>query len=335
MKKVSVLVIIAVVVIAGAFMIFKPDSSKKVEKLTIKFGSVSATNHPVVKSLNEVFKKRLEELSGGNIKVQIFDNASLGEESAIMEQTQLGTIQMSSISEIITGIDSKLNILNLPYLFENEVEADKVLDSEIGDEILSNLPQHKLVGLGVLENGFRVTTNSKRPIEKLADIKGLKIRTPRTEAQINIFNAFGANVAPLNFSELYSALQQKVVDGQENGYNTVVTQSFYEVQPYLSVTNHMYGTFIIIANDDWWNKLSPETRDMIKTVTRETIEYERKLSRDMAEENKKICIDHGVKISEPDLSEFAKAVEPVYENFYKQFPDYKQLVEKIFEAKKQ
>lgn len=335
MKKVAILVIIAVVAIAGAFIAFKPGSSGKIEKATIKIGSVSSTNHPVVKSLNEVFKRRLEELSNGNINVQIFDNASLGEESAIMEQTQLGTIQMSSISEIISGIDPKINILNLPYLFENEAEADNVLDSEIGNEILSNLPQHKLVGLGVLENGFRVTTNSKKPIEKLADIKGLKIRTPRTEAQINIFNAFGANVAPLNFSELYSALQQKVVDGQENGYNTIVTQSFYEVQPYLAVTNHMYGTFIIVANNDWWTGLSQDTRDMIKTVIKETIEYERKLSRDMAEENKKVCIDHGVKISEPNLSEFAKAVEPVYENFYKQYPDYKQLVEKILKAKKQ
>lgn len=336
MNKKIIIVVFAVLLAAGAFFVMKPgekgaDSAS--EKVTIKFASVSSTTHPVVVALNEVFKKEVEEKSGGNISVQIFDNGSLGEESAMMEQTQLGTIQMASVSEVISGIDPKINILNLPYIFENSQQVDAVIDSELKDELLSDLQKHKLIGLSIFENGFRVVTNSRKPVNSLADLNGMKIRTPKTDAQINIFNAFSANVAPLNFNELYGALQQKVVDGQENGYNTIVTQSFYEVQPYLAETNHMWGSFVIVANLEWWNKLSQESRDIIQEAIDNTSRYERELSRREAAKNKAVCEEHGVKITAPASCEFVKAVQPVYEDFYKNYPAFKPLVEKILEKK--
>lgn len=343
MKKQTMIIIVVAILAIGGFALTQfsgkgsgsgSGSSTAAQKITIKLGSVSSTTHPVVVALNDVFKKNVEERSGGNIQVQIFDNGSLGEESAMMEQTQLGTIQMASISEVISGIDPKINILNLPYIFENEEQADAVIDSELADELLSDLQKHKLIGLGIFENGFRVVTNSKKPINTLADLNGMKIRTPRTDAQINIFNAFSANVAPLNFNELYSALQQKVVDGQENGYNTIVTQSFYEVQPHLAVTNHMWGSFVIIANLDWWNKLTPENQEIVRSAVKDASVYERKVSREEAGKNRKVCEDYGVQITEPDLAEFVTAVQPVYDSFYNNYPDFKPLVEKILEAKK-
>lgn len=310
------------------------SDTKSPNKIVIKFGSVSAPSHPVIKALNDIFKPRVKELSGGNIDVQIFDSGSLGEESQILEQTQLGTVQMSSISEVIATVYPKINILNLPYVFENNEQVDAIIDGDLGKKVLDSLSEQKLVGLGIFENGFRVTTNSKKSINKLEDMKGLKIRTPQADAQISIFNAFGANVTPLNFNELFSALQQGVVDGQENGYNTIVTQSFYEVQPHLAVTNHMWGSFVIVANHDWWNSLPDDYKKAIQTAFNETSSYERKVSREQAEKNKQVCIDNGVKITNPNLTEFVKAVQPVYDNFYKKYPQYESLVKEILAAKK-
>ncbi|WP_279009994.1 TRAP transporter substrate-binding protein [Synergistes jonesii] len=336
MNKKIIIALLIILLAAGAYIFLKnggKGGNSAAEKVTIKFASVSATKHPVVVALNDVFKKEVEEKSNGNISVQIFDNGSLGEESAMMEQTQLGTVQMASISEVISAIEPKINVLNLPYIFENNEQVDAVIDSELKDEILSDLQKHKLIGLQIFENGFRVVTNSKRPINRLADLNGLKIRTPKSDAQINIFNAFSANVTPLNFNELYGALQQKVVDGQENGYNTIVTQSFYEVQPYLAETNHMWGSFVIIANLDWWNKLTDENRQIIQSALDGASKYVREISREEAAKNKKICEEHNVQITTPDLAEFVKSVEPVYEKFYREYPDYKPLVEKLLEKK--
>ncbi len=318
-----------------SFMLLAASSEAASDKqVTIKFGSVNNTNHPVVRALNDVFKPRVEKLSGGKITVKIFDNASLGEEGQMLEQTQIGVVQMASVSEVISTIFPKINIMNLPYLFENNKQVDAVIDGAIGKKILEGLDQQKLIGLGFFENGFRVTSNSKRPINKLADIKGLKIRTPQSPAQINIFNAFGANVTPLSFAELFSALQQKVVDGQENGYNTIVTQSFYEVQPYIAETNHMWGSFVIIANLKWWNDLPEEYRTIIQKAVTEASKYERKLAREAVTENKKVCIDKKVAITTPNLREFVKAVEPVYNDFYAKYPQFKSLVQEVIALKK-
>ena len=161
----------------------------------------------------------------------------------------------------------------------------------------------------------------------------MKIRTPQTDAQIAIFTAFSANVTPLNFNELYSALQQGVVDGQENGYNTVVTQSFYEVQPYLAVTNHMWGSFSVIANKAWFDSLPAEYQEMIQQVVDETSVREREISRAMEAENLQVIKDAGVEITEPDLAEFVEAVQVVYDDFYNDYPDYKPLVEEILASK--
>lgn len=337
MKRKITIAALLIFFVLGTFAVFYvTDSGSSINhgKVTIKFASVSSSTHPVVVALNDVFKKEVEERSNGDIVVHIFDNGSLGEESAMMEQTQLGTIQMASISEVISGIDQRVNILNLPYIFENYEQADAVIDNaELRNELLSGLKNHRLVGLQIFENGFRVVTNSLKPVNCLGDIKGMKIRTPKTDAQINIFNAFGANVAPLNFNELYGALQQKVVDGQENGYNTIVTQSFYEVQPYLAETNHMWGSFVIIANMEWWSRLKPEHQEIIQTAIDNASRYEREVSRKEAKYNKQVCIDNGVQITTPDLKEFAEAVRPVYNEFYETHPELSLLVEKILRQK--
>lgn len=304
------------------------------KKIVLKFGSVNNATHPGVIALNDVFKPRVEELSNGKVEVQIFDNSQLGGERDMMEQLQLGTLQMAYISPVLGAIEPKINILDLPYLFQDNDHVDKVLDGPIGEALLEDLPSKGLRALGYFENGFRVVTNSKKPINNLADLKGLKIRTPEAPISVSIFKALGANATPLSFSELYSAMQQGVVDGQENAYNTVASSSYFEVQKYVAETNHMWGNFAILASEKWWQTLSPEVQEAIAQATKEASTYQRKVFREKTQESKQICIDKGMELTQPNPDEFIQAVQPVYQELYEEHPDYKEIVDQILSLKK-
>lgn len=303
------------------------------EKVILKFGAVNNATHPAVVALNDVFKPRVEELTNGQVEVQIFDNAQLGGERDMMEQLQLNTLQMSYISPVLGSIEPKINILDLPFLFGSEEHVDKVIDGPIGAKILEDLPASGLVGLGYFENGFRVITTSKKPINSLADLKGVKIRTPEAPISVSIFNALQANVTPLSFSELYSALQQNVVEGQENAYNTVASSSFYEVQSYVAETNHMWGSYAILASNNWWKTLTPEIQEAIKTAVQEASKYQRELFREQTADSKQLVVDNGLEITVPDTAEFFEAVQPVYQDLYKEYPQFEAIVEEILNLK--
>lgn len=305
------------------------SASSSAEKIIIKFAGVNNAEHPAIRSINEKFKPRIEELTNGRVEVQVFDNSQLGGERDLMEQLQGGLLQMTYLSPVFATVDPAINVLDLPFLFEDESHVDKVIDGQIGKDLLADLPSKGLVPLGYFENGFRVITNSKRPINKLEDIKGLKIRTPQAPISVAIFEALGANVTPMSFGELYSALQQGVVDGQENAYNTVASSRFFEVQKYTAETNHMWGSYVIMASGKWWDTLDKDTQAAIQTAAAETSTYQRQIFREQSENSKSQCQQSGMEISNPDMEELRTAVTPVYEDFYKNYPQYKSIVEQI------
>lgn len=309
------------------------DKTDKGEKIVLKFGSVSASENPGVKALKDVFEPRVEELTNGKVDVQIFADGQLGSERDMLEQLQFGTLQMAYISPVLGSIEPKINILDLPFLFKDYEHVDKVLDGPIGKKILEDLPEKGLYHLGYFENGFRVITNSKHPINSLEDIKGLKIRTPRAPISIAILDALGANVTPLSFNELYSALQQGVVDGEENPYNVIAAAHLYEVQKYVAETYHMWGNFAILASYKWWKDIPADIQDAIKTAAQETSTYQRKISRERASKSKQLILDKGMKLTKPDTKELFEAVQPVYDNFFKEHPDCKPIVEEILKLK--
>jgi len=299
------------------------------QKIIIKFAGVNNAEHATIRAINEKFKPRVEELTNGGVEVQVFDNSQLGGERDLMEQVQAGLLQMSYISPIFATVDPAINVMDLPFLFEDESHVDEVINGQIGKELLKDLPSKGMVPLGYFENGFRVITNSAQPINGLSDVKGLKIRTPEAPVSVAIFNALGANVTPMSFGELYSALQQGVVDGQENAYNTVASSRFFEVQKYLSETKHMWGCFVIMASAKWWDTLDADTQAAITTAAAEASIYQREIFRTETESSKKLCEDNDIEISYPDREEFKAAVASVYENFYKEYPQYKEIVEQI------
>lgn len=303
--------------------------TKAAPKIVLKFGGVNNSTHPAIRAMNEVFKPRVEELTGGRVEVQVFDNAQLGGERDMMEQLQAGVLQMAYISPIFATVDPAINVMDLPFLFANAEHVDKVIDGGIGMDLLKDLPAKGLVPLAYYENGFRVVTNSRKPIVSLTDLKGMKIRTPEAPISVAIFSALGANVTPLSFGELYSALQQQVVDGQENAYNTVASSRFFEVQKYVTETNHMWGSYVVMASSKWWNTIDKEAQEAIRTAALESSKYQRELFRSQTADSKNMCIEGGMEVSVPKIDEFRAAVSTVYDDFYKQYPQYKQIVEQI------
>ena len=212
-----------------------------------------------------VFKDIVEAETSGAIKVQLFPAGQLGGERELIESTKLGTIQMSMVSGAIAGYFKPAMVLDIPYLFSSAPVAWKVLDGpfgqELGDAIL------KKTGMRVLaygETGFRNFTNSKRPITSPADLQGLKIRVMETPLYLTMVKSLGAAPTPIAWPEVYTSLQQGVVDGQENPVSVILQAKFSEVQRYLTLDGHTYGADFILINDSFYQKLSADQRGIIR-----------------------------------------------------------------------
>lgn len=241
--------------------------------------------HPQYKALLK-FKEIVEKETGGKIKVETYHSGQLGDDRTMMEALQLGTQEMTIPSTApIANFVPEFSVFDIPFLFPSEEVADKVLlESDIAKELLDKLPDQGMVGLAYWENGFRDLTNDKIPVATAKDFKNLKIRTMENELHIDAFRALGANPTPMAFSELFTALQQGTVDGQENPIATIYLQKYYEVQKYLSTTHHVYSPFVVLLSKKFWDESTPEEKEILVKAAEEAGDYERQLNR---EANKK------------------------------------------------
>ncbi len=198
-----------------------------------------------------------------------------------MQQALIGGAQEMMVGSTATlvGITKEMALWDTPFLFNNAKEADAILDGPIGQKIADKLQEKGLVGLVYWENGFRNLTNSKRPVSKLEDLEGIKLRVMQNEVYLESFKLMGANAIPLPFSELFSALETKTVDGQENPYNTILSSKFYEVQKFLSVTNHVYSPWIMLVSKKWWDQLSKDEQKVLQDAAKASRDFERKDTR--------------------------------------------------------
>jgi len=176
----------------------------------------------------------------------------------------------------------EMAVWDTPFLFNNVKEADTVLDGPVGEKVKAKLEPKGMVGLVYWENGFRNLTNSKRPVNKLEDLGDIKLRVMQNNVFLDSFKALGANAVPLPFSELFTALETRAVDGQENPFNTVVSSKFYEVQKYLTVTNHVYSPWIVTVSKKWWDTLSPAEKKVLQDAAIKSRDFERKDTREEA-----------------------------------------------------
>jgi TRAP-type transport system periplasmic protein len=224
----------------------------------------------------KVFAEEVEKVSGGKMKVRAIGAAALGPDVQ-MQQALIGGAQEMMVGSTATlvGITKEMALWDTPFLFNNTKEADAVLDGPVGQKVMDKLQDKGLVGLAYWENGFRNLTNSKRAVNKLEDLEGIKLRVMQNNVFLESFKTLGANAVPMPFPELFPALETKTVDGQENPFNTILSSKFYEVQKYLTVTNHVYSPWIVLVSKKWWDGLSKAEQKVLLDAARKSRDFER------------------------------------------------------------
>ena len=281
MKTSITLIRRAVLAVAG-FAVFSaalPAVAQDIKPRLIRFGY----------GLNEqsnqgrgakAFAEAVEKASGGKMKVRTIGASALGPDMQ-MQNSLIGGAQEMMVGSTATlvGITKEMALWDTPFLFSNTKEADALLDGPIGDKIRDKLQEKGLVGLVYWENGFRNLTNNKRAITKVEDLDGIKLRVMQNNVFLNSFKTLGANAIPMAFSELFSALETNTVDGQENPFNTILSSKFYEVQKYMTVTNHVYSPWIVMASKKWWDQLSKDEQKVLSDAAKVSRDFERKDTR--------------------------------------------------------
>lgn len=313
------------------------DSSAEAEGQTYKIRiahSSAATNDRLENSLQE-FKKAVEERSNGRIIVETYPNSQLGGEREELEGVQLGTIEMAVLSTApFAGFFEKMMVLDLPYLFTDEKVADKVLDGPFGDKLFDIMLQETGIrGLAWGENGIRHMANNIRPIKSPADIKGLKIRTQENQAHMDMISAFGGSPTPIAFPELYSSLQQGVIDGYENPISLITGMRFYEVTKYITLNAHVYGAYAFIVNDSFFQTLPEDLQTIIMEESKNWSKTEREFNRKQTEEGIDLIKEQGVEVtelSEEQINEFKELAKPIVDSYRTQIGE--ELFDELMEA---
>ncbi|WP_186387289.1 TRAP transporter substrate-binding protein [Stappia sp. TSB10P1A] len=270
------------------------------------------------------FKELVAERSDGKITVEIFPNATLGDERTLLEGMQIGTVDMGVITNgPVSNFLEEMAVFELPFLFPSPEAAYKVLDGEIGQELLDRLSEVNLKGLAYAERGFRNLTNSKRPVNSPADLSGLRVRVMENPVYIDSFRQLGADAIPMAWTEALTAMQQGTIDGQENPVGVVYSFKLNETQTNMTMTRHTYAPALFVMGMPKWSELSGETQEIVRQAAQEAAEYERALNARLEGEQLQALKDAGMTVIEnADLSAFSAAVQPVYEKYGEKFGDY-------------
>ncbi|MDI6600826.1 MAG: TRAP transporter substrate-binding protein [Thermoanaerobacteraceae bacterium] len=274
------------------------SSQVPAEKKIIKVGIGLNEQSPQYQGLLK-FKELVEGGSNGKFEVQLYANSQLGDDTKMMQSLRMGTLEMTCPSTApIAGLNKQFMVFDLPFLFPNEQVADRVLDGPIGQKLLDSLSASGIKGLAYWENGYRDLTNSVKEVKSPADLKGLKIRTMENPVHLASFRAMGANPTPMPFGELFTAMQQKTIDGQENPLTTIYLQKFYEVQKYVTLTHHFYSPFVFMMSQKFWDELSKEDQDLIQKAALEAGAYERQVNREQMAKMEQNLKDAGMVVTE-------------------------------------
>jgi tripartite ATP-independent transporter DctP family solute receptor len=257
--------------------------AQEVQARVIRFGHLNNADHPVSFGVKR-FAELVAAKSGGKLKVQEFPSSTLGNELQQQSALQGGVQEMSApATTSLAGIVKEFGLIDFPFAVSSFAQADALLDGPFGQALLARLPEKGLVALGYWDLGFRNVTNSKRPITRPEDLDGLKIRVIPNPVFLETFKALKANPVPMPFAELYGALESKAVDGQENPFAVILSNKFYEVQKYVSATNHVYAANIILVSKKFWDKLSPAEQKIMSEAADEARGYQRQVSRAAAQ----------------------------------------------------
>lgn len=283
---------------------------------TFKVSNGASEDHPVAAGV-KAMSACLEEGSGGNMKLRGFYNGQLGDDAEATQSVRSGSIDMVVTgAAAIGGIEPAMNAFSLPFVFSTDKEVDSIMTGKYFDHLAELMPQHDLILLSIWENGFRNATNSKQPITKVDDFKGLNFRVMQNPIFLETFRRLGANPVPMAFGEVFTALETHAVDGQENPLPLILATKFYEVQKYVTLTRHAYSPTPVLMSKKVWDGLNADEQGLIKSCSAKARDAQVAASRAATDEAKKELESHGMEVDNLDDAEMAKLRElvlPVYE----------------------
>jgi tripartite ATP-independent transporter DctP family solute receptor len=298
MKRVFIKTVIATVAMAAMGI-----ASAQVK--TIKFANQNAAGHPIVQGM-EKFKEIVEKNSGGKLKVNLFPGGTLGSDQANVSAIQGGSLEMASMnSGIFASQVKEFAIYDFPFMFASSKEADAVVDGPFGKKMHAKLEEKGLIGLAYYELGFRHITNGKRAINKVSDLEGLKLRVIPNPINVDWVKALGANPTPLPFPELYAALEQGAVDGQENPIPTINSAKLYEVQKHMVLTAHQYNPQSVIISKKFWDGLSAAEKKVVADAAAESAKFQRDTARNLEASLLANLKKNGMQVTQLSESEMA------------------------------
>ena len=301
------------------------------QERVIRFGHLNNPDHPVSFGVKR-FAELLSTKSGGKMKVQEYPSNQLGNEMQQQAALQGGVQQMSApATTSLAGIVKEFGLVDFPFSVATFEQADALLDGPLGQALIAKLPEKGLVALGYWDLGFRNVTNSRQAITKPEDLEGLKIRVIPNPVFLDTFKAFKANPVPMPFAELYGALESKAVDGQENPFSVILSNKFYEVQKFVSATNHVYAANIVLVSKKFWDQLTPQEQKWMREAADESRGYQRQVSRAAAQKAlgelqakgaqfNELAADQQARmrqIAQPVIDKFAAQYDPAMVKLYK------------------
>lgn len=278
------------------------------------------------------FKELVEARSKGRIKIEHFPNGQLGADKDIQEGVKLGTIEAGLSSSPVVSLDDYFKLLDAPYLFVDRKHVAAVLDGEIGAKLAKPLEDIGIKHLGYWENGYRHITNNKRPINKPEDLAGIKLRVPESPVRMATFKAYGANPVAMPFTEVFGALQQGIIDGQENPLATIYQASIQDVQKYLSLTGHVYSAVHLLMNKKLFDSMPADLQKILVDAGRETAVYTRQLGAEAdAGLAEKMKATSAIQVNQADAKAFVAISKPVWQMIVAscKYPDAAQIMEQI------
>ncbi|MDA0315384.1 MAG: TRAP transporter substrate-binding protein [Bacteroidetes bacterium] len=327
MTRRIVFVFLALVLALGGCQL---DTGVKV----IKMGHAQVVSHPVHQAM--IFLgERLEEKSGGKIKVKVYPNQQLGTERELLELLQIGSLGMTKVSAAsLEAFSPEISVLGLPYLFRDDAHTSQVLQGEIGKELLLSTEKYWLRGLCFYDAGKRSFYSKTKPIETPADLTGLKVRVQESKMAINMIRGMGGSPTPVSYGELYTALQQGIVDAAENNPPSFYNSRHYEVCKYYSIDEHTAIPDVVLVSTKVWSELSPEEQKWLQEAANESAVYQEGLWKEAVEEALREVQKAGVKISYPSKEPFFDKVSGVYEQVFKEQPQLEPLIKRIQQTTK-
>ena len=295
--------------------------------MTLKFGHVGAPGSLFEATVNN-FAECANTKFSGKVEVQTFGSSQLGKDKELLQKLKLGQVDFALPSSVMSSVDDVFGIFEMPYIIKDRDHMRRV-QSEMMDTFQNAAQGKGYYIVGLAENGFRNITNNVRPVNKPEDLQGVKLRTPNGAWRVKMFQQYGANPTPMAFSDVFTALQTGVIDGQENPYAQIASAKFQEVQKYLSITGHVYTPAYILSSDKHFSKLPADVQAGLKDCASETQDFTYEKAAQLESELLGVIKDAGVEVNEADKDAFITASKPIYAAFASEVEGGQQMIDTV------